>query len=307
MAEQNKWVKHYKYDFYGPAESFPHKQVTFTLQSKDANGRPADIDINAISVKIHGVEEISPSISDAHLGSYSIQFSPTKLGLYHLDVSIGGKLFFQEKMKTIPTDNPLPDPLRFVCEGPGVKGSKVGHKSTFVMTVTDKKTLSPKDIDLKDCEIFLEGPDKIPCKPSKTGNGKYQVEYSAKKKGTYNLNIVYEGKTVLKGANSVDVEIAAGVDPKKTVAELSNPSPKSGEKISIKILAKDSDGDQLKLGGDSFDVEVAGPVATEPEILDFNNGIYRVDCLLPKAGRYECDILLDGVHISNSPVKFKAD
>lgn len=307
MAEINKWTKHYKYDFYGPAESFPNKVVNFTLQSKDINGRPSDIDIKVITVKVHGAETITPQISDAHLGAYSIQFEPKKIGFYYIDVSIGGERLFQEKMKTIPSDNPLPDPLRFVCEGPGVKGSKVGKASSFTLTVTDKKTLSASDIELKDCEIYLEGPEKIVCKAVKSALGKYNVSYTAKKKGTYHLNIIYQGKTVLKGINSVTVEIAASVDPKKTVAEMNTANPKAGEKLSIKIIAKDSDGDQLKIGGDTFDVEVAGPVLTEPEVLDFNNGTYRVDCILPKAGRYECDIMIHDTHISNSPVKFKAD
>jgi len=210
-------------------------------------------------------------------------------------------------MRTIPTDHPLPDPLRFECEGPGVKGAKIGHDASFTLKVIDKKSLLPFDVALGDLEIFLEGPQKVPAKVHRTGNGTYKVEYKASKKGVYNLNIDYEEKPVLKGVSAVSVTIAGAVDPSKTVAELGTPNPKSGEKLSVKIIARDADGDALTVGGDTFDVEMAGPVATEPEILDFNNGTYRVDCLLPKAGRYECDIIFNETHISNSPLKFKAD
>eukprot|EP01121_Diplochlamys_sp_Union-15-3_P010058 TRINITY_DN2782_c0_g1_i1.p1 TRINITY_DN2782_c0_g1~~TRINITY_DN2782_c0_g1_i1.p1 ORF type:complete len:321 (-),score=77.37 TRINITY_DN2782_c0_g1_i1:29-949(-) len=303
----NKWVKFYKYNFLGPAESFPNKVVNFTLLSKDADGRPADIDITVISVKVHGAENLTATVTDAHLGSYNISFEPTKLGIYNIDVSIGGKLFFQEKMKTIPSDHPLPDPLRFECEGSGVKGSKVGQNATFTLKVTEKKTLSPHDVHLNDLEVFLEGPEKVKAKVSRTGTGVYKVEYKANKKGTYHLNIEYQEKQVLKGVSSVSVSVVGSVDPSKTVAELGTPNPKANEKLSIKFVARDSDGDVLTVGGDSFDVEVAGPVLTEPEILDFNNGTYRIDCLLPKAGRYECDIIYQGTHIKNSPLKFKAE
>jgi len=305
MAEGNKWTKQYKYQLLGPAESFTNKEVSFTLQSTDADGRPSEIDINVISAKIHGAETVTPEIRDAHLGSYTITFEPKKVGVYNIDVSVGGKLFFQEKMKTMPTDNPIPDPLRFACEGPGVKGAKAGQDATFILNVTDKKNSTPTDIDLKDCLVSLEGHAKVPCKLVTVSKGKYRVSYNAPKKGTFTLSIVYQGKTVLK--DTTTVVIVGAVDPAKTVAELNKQNPKAGEKVSIKIFAKDSDGEQVSIGGETFDVELAGPVLTEPEILDFSNGTYRVDALLPKAGRYECDIKLHDTHISNSPVKFKAE
>jgi len=296
----------FKYTFLGPGESYPDKDVKYILQTTDGKNYPQNLPnwSNMLKATVTGTATLQTKINDANLGSYEISFFPTQLGKYEIEVFINNKSTFKKSMRVIPQGGePKPVPVKVTCER--IVVCKEGSRAYFIIKVKDKRTLDAMDVQAGELQVTLDGPTNLNCKLSPlSGKGEFKVSYQGSRIGQYQLGIVYKGQNVLKEETLITV---AGVaSPATTVANMKG-DPKVGKKLTILIDAKDSSGNKCTAGGDNFDVEVAGPVLTEPELLDFNNGRYRVDVMLPKKGRYEVDIKIGDTHISNSPVKFRAE
>jgi len=67
------------------------------------------------------------------------------------------------------------------------------------------------------------------------------------------------------------------------------------------IHARDPKGNPLTEGGDTFKVDIHGPVHVEPHVVDNNDGTYTVTYEPTEVGDYKIDVSLDGQHIKDSP------
>lgn len=81
-----------------------------------------------------------------------------------------------------------------------------------------------------------------------------------------------------------------------------------GKATSITVISKDRKGELVRVGYASLSAEIRDEddMASNPFVMDKQNGTYEVTYTVEKAGTYSLEIKLYGHHIKGSPFKFKA-
>eukprot|EP01120_Amphizonella_sp_Union-15-10_P008568 TRINITY_DN30_c0_g1_i2.p1 TRINITY_DN30_c0_g1~~TRINITY_DN30_c0_g1_i2.p1 ORF type:complete len:344 (-),score=58.48 TRINITY_DN30_c0_g1_i2:49-1011(-) len=198
-----------------------------------------------------------------------------------------------------PDSNSVPL-FKLTLEGIGLIGGLIGETTQFHIKCVDPNSSSPKDIEGSKLGINIDGPSTVTAKLT-GGGSSYTVSYSVNFPGEYFIDILYDQKSVLN--EPVRVFFHAPAEPSSCIAEYPSTSPVDSV-LTIKILARDSDGNPVKGGGEPFKINVSGPDSRSLSDLAVENDgdIYYLTCKLHSAGaEYTFHILLNDQHIGNSP------
>jgi len=190
-------------------------------------------------------------------------------------------------------------------EGKGLKGAKVGENVHFIVHIEDDKGVR-KDVHAHNISVIItNGTDTFNGAVQRTGTGTYKVSYSPKSPGTYSIDVHYQGKSVLSSPAKATFSAVAHASRSVCEGVPSRVSPGSTSQFTIQ--SKNNLGLTVKIGGDPFSLEVAGPIqAQNLQVMDHNNGQYTVKFVLPSSGTYTFHVKLHGEEISGSPFDIHA-
>eukprot|EP01120_Amphizonella_sp_Union-15-10_P000967 TRINITY_DN11035_c0_g1_i1.p1 TRINITY_DN11035_c0_g1~~TRINITY_DN11035_c0_g1_i1.p1 ORF type:complete len:387 (+),score=66.60 TRINITY_DN11035_c0_g1_i1:102-1163(+) len=197
---------------------------------------------------------------------------------------------------------------RFVMNGEGIHGGKVGTLCQFTIDILDQHEGKPCVLRSGEVVVDISGPEKLHpiIADQSTGNvGRFVVQYQPRRPGSYYINILWDGQPVLSEPQHVSISDHASASH---CSILSRPNKVPlHQKSSFQLRACDRTGNQLKWGGDSFQVRVKGPdTPKDLRLLDHNNGLYTVEFIIPSTGKYTFLIELEGHHIQGSPLEVLA-
>ena len=177
-------------------------------------------------------------------------------------------------------------------DGDGLKTGEVNVPGTFTVKGYDN-TGKPIDHGGDDVAIKVVDPEgnEVPCEVKDNGDGTYDVTYTPLVPGDHNIEVKVndeelEGSPVkvyvfdeIPDALNCTVE-GEGLEK----AESQSPAP-------LRIITRNRLGEQLKKGGQKFDVKVEGPTTpAEIEIKDNEDGTYDVTYTPKEQGPHHIDI-----------------
>eukprot|EP01125_Pyxidicula_operculata_P009356 TRINITY_DN3081_c0_g1_i1.p1 TRINITY_DN3081_c0_g1~~TRINITY_DN3081_c0_g1_i1.p1 ORF type:complete len:347 (-),score=95.41 TRINITY_DN3081_c0_g1_i1:263-1231(-) len=176
-------------------------------------------------------------------------------------------------------------------------GSRV-HSTIVVTNPAGERT----KIDPKFFKIETTG-DVTPASPivlKDNKDGTYVVEFDVDTVGNLILIVDIFGQRQFEW----NITICGVPDPNQCIAEVKSPY-RANERCEIIIVAKDTEGQSLKVGGAKFSLGFNGAgQLNDVGLLDLMNGTYSLTFVPSKPGRYAIFISLDGVDISTCPVTF---
>jgi len=189
---------------------------------------------------------------------------------------------------------------------PGNKQTEPAHFKIFAILPNGQPKKSGGDL----FDVQIEGPDCQLIHPhiKDNGNGTYDVEYQPEDSGKHRVDVVLRNPARpvfyqhLKNS-PVEVDIAPGTDASKCIAY--GPGLEPGlldtHPTHFTIQAKDKNGNDMKEGGDPFEVKIQGPEGPiDAKVTDNGDGTYRVDYAPEAAGRHDIDVELGGKPIKGS-------
>jgi len=305
---------------YGPGleSAEAHTPAEFTIEAVNRLGDRIPNGGHPFHVEVVDPYDVRTpaNIVDNHDGTYTVSYNPTDPGDHIVHVSLG-----RDKVADSPYKVPVGWNSNMACPhlsyaaGPGLEP---GHKNTepavfTIYAVKPDGTPQTNGGDLFD--VHIEDPNKelIAPKITDNGDGTYNVEYQPTLPGPYHIDVIQRNPDKplfydhIKDS-PVDISIVPGTDPSQTIAygpglEPGNSDTKPAE---FTIRAKDILGNDIKEGGDPFDVKIdgpSGPVAAE--VRDNGDGTYTVSYQPEAAGPHDLAVTLDDVHIKGS--KFHVD
>ena len=224
-----------------------------------------------------------------HGGTYMpIQMPPASFKGFSPDVKVEGKPIF---VSAIPVSSVKPS------------NDTVYPRPIAYLKIQDG---DGNCVDLKpeQLKISAEGPESVQGKVVETPHGPgwlYGIQMEPNMPGEYKVGAYLGDKDILQDPIKA---IAYSVDPDHCEAKVGLKPVQAGEPTTFTILAKDKNGDRVRVGGAPFDVSVTAPSGDiKPVIKDNNDGSYDVTYVPTSKGDHNIPISVFGRPISNSPLK----
>jgi len=290
----------------GPEAAQANTMVCYTLFAEDDHGKPKHVDVNKLDGWLRGPAEIRGRVVDEGGARYSIEFIPAVGGVYHLDVTTGGKPIFRKgDITTTITDHAprVQERINFELEGQGLHSGRVGETGKITIHVMDSHR-TPTNIDIDALEVKVIGPDTIRANVASHGSGSYLAQYNVRQGGDYRVLVTYDGRLVMEQDN---VRFSDKSNASKSVVVSPPNTCRAGTNVHFKIQSKDSYGQLVWTGGDEWEAVATGPERVNHlQITDNLDGSYTGDFICPKPGVYSFEVRLHGHPASNSPFKVTA-
>jgi len=189
---------------------------------------------------------------------------------------------------------------------PGNKQTEPAHFKIFAVLPNGQPKKTGGDL----FDVQIEGPEGhlIHPKIKDNGDGTYDVQYQPEDSGRHHVDVILRNPARpvfyqhLKNS-PIDVDIAPGTDASKCIAFGPGLEPGNLDTAPthFTIQAKDKNGNNMKEGGDPFDVAIRGPEGPVPcTVKDNGDGTYRVDYTPEAAGKHDIDVELGGKPIKGS-------
>jgi len=300
----------YNFNLEGMQEHRVQTDVIFKLKVVDETGAPADPKPPPrVEATLAGTHDSFRGEVSYSPGCFTIKFFPGATGMFEMNVKVNGRTLYSGKDSVVNvTDGKLQHLVvfKFECEGTGFVGGQIGE----IMHVTIKpkeKDGSPKELGddrLNDLELRVgSGTAMQKIKPHRINEATYLGEYKVETPGFYEVDVHFEGKSVLK--HTERPYFTSPASPKNTKAvQVPKGMVTVGEKTSFTIQARNGNDLNIKSGGDVFKIACDGPGQLQDLVCkDQNNGQYEVSFTPPETGVYQFDITLNDMAIGNSPVK----
>jgi len=295
----------------GMMEHRGQTDVIFKLKVVDEHGAPKDAQLR-VEASLKGAHDSVRGDVSYSPGEYTMKFFPGAVGFYELNVKINGKTLYSGKDAVVQiTDGKLQhlSTFLFKCEGKGLVGGMVGE-IMHVVIKTAEKDGSPKELGddhLVDLEMRVgTGNDMQRIKPYRINDATYLGEYKIATPGFYEVDVWYEGHTVLRQPERPYFTAPASPQNSKAV-QVPKGYVTVGQKTSFIIQARNGNDLNIKSGGDVFKVACDGPCDLKDLVThDQNNGQYEVSFTPLETGIYQFHIKLNDQAIGNSPVQVAA-
>jgi len=250
-------------------------------------------------------EVMKGKIEKERKGVFKVSFRGRYVGEYTFNIWVKGALekkpIFNESvpLKLIAGDPLVQEEIHFTMTGWGMHGGTVGKPLAFEVAVKNTQG-SPMDCDTQRLTAVLnQDLKKVTGYAHRTGEGKYQLEFTPPGPGQWFITVEYGGQEVCKAG----VEFNFGIDAHKTCVENPPTEVLVGKQATFTIQAKGQNGEIINTGGEKFDVACSGPKGgiTGLAVRDELNGTYVVRFTLTAAGTYKFFISLKGADIMGVP------
>jgi len=243
---------------------------------------------------------------------YVLKFFAGSVGVYELNVTINGKTLYSGTdaiVRVVDSKSQHLSTFLFKCEGTGFVRGNIGQIMHITVKPTEKdgtkKALS--ESQLQDLEVRVgSGPSAQKIKPHKIDDAAYLAEFKVDTPGFYEVDVLFEGKTVLKQAERPYFTAPPSAKNSKAV-QVPKGMVTVGELASFVIQARNTNDLNIKSGGDDFKVKCDGPgQLPDLSVRDQNNGQYLVSFTPTETGIYKFEISINDELIGNSPAQVAA-
>jgi filamin len=243
-------------------------------------------------------------------GTVNASYTPERSGHHIVHVRLSGEDIGgagnQEGTKSpwkVPVEQAEVDPTQTKVYGPGVEGGEVGSPAVFTVETFNrfgtKITEGGAPVNLN-----VDGPTdgaKPQQKLVDNGDGTYTGEYNPVLHGDHIVNVDVKGEAVDQCPITVHIDKDPNAaDAGQSWAEHLN-EPTTIEPVKMRIHAVKPNGEEMKQGGEPFDVEAIGPEGdvVPATIVDNGDGTYDVDITAEEPGAYNVDLFLRNKDIPN--------
>ncbi|ELR24683.1 gelation factor, putative [Acanthamoeba castellanii str. Neff] len=192
------------------------------------------------------------------------------------------------------------DPAHCYAYGPGLERADTYQSADFTIVAKnyfDEELPTGGD----QFEVTIAGPEGH-IQPTVTdgGDGKYPVHYTVTKPGDYTITIKLRDEAIKNSPYTVHIDgpsaghsVATG--PGVEGAQTKKPAQ-------FRVTSFNAQGQQIKTGGDKYEVQVEGPEAVPaPSLTDNQDGTFDGAYQVATPGRYVVKVTLDGEPIKGSP------
>ncbi|KAL0032084.1 hypothetical protein WJX77_004214 [Trebouxia sp. C0004] len=191
--------------------------------------------------------------------------------------------------------------------GPGLQAIQLGKPSCLFLQLVDQWGNPATAVDLASAaiKVTIDGPQPTPVQAGVVRAGVWAFTYHAHAAGTYTVTASIHGVHV---RNSPAVVVASIAEACPSQCEVKGTpltlSTAAGQQTQFMIIARDAQGTQKSLGGDTFAVSwchTATGACTTGKVEDLDSGEYRAYFTATVAGSYAVSAMLKGCNIAGSP------
>lgn len=301
-----------------PAEFAIEARNKYGNRIKPAATPSFDVKIDAPQ----GSPAIGSTLADNGDGTYKVTYKPALPGAHKVDVKLGGTPLFDSPATVVVEHNTgfhdEADARWSEAVGAGVESIAVGQPAEFKILAKNRygNPLSTGGADFH-CDLKTEGTEKEGVEVVDNNDGTYFVSYTPTANAEHQVEVTLDDWHIHKSPFFVPIGGAAGaakaveveVAPPRADASSSVPfgpgydSATVGETATFTIQAKDADWNNLKQGGDNFQVGVTAPDGSKApaSITDNGDGTYTVSYTPAVPGNHDVDVTLDGESIAYCP------
>jgi len=287
---------------------------TFTVIARDRfDNRITTGGLSIRAAIAGGPANVTATVTDNKDGSYKVDYTPTKTGVYQLTVSLestpigGSKNPFQ--VVVIPADPYGPTSF---ASGSGLSKAVAGEDNPFEVQVRDKfeNNLTQGGAQVA---ATLAGPNGVivNAKVHDNGNGTYRLTYpDLAVAGTYKLVPTVTGEAVKDAPFTVSATESAA-DPKNFKWEGLNLDADgnnivvAGTTEHFTVIAFDKFHNRITTGGLNVNGVVKGPAEVKVTVTDKQDGSYKLEYTPTKAEKYQFTVQLNETAIGGSKNPFE--
>mmetsp|Transcript_17569 Transcript_17569/g.24381 ORF Transcript_17569/g.24381 Transcript_17569/m.24381 type:complete len:756 (-) Transcript_17569:39-2306(-) len=285
----------------------------FTIESRNKNGDRLKDGGDPFQVKVTGPYnyDVPVTVADNKDGTYSVTYNPIDHGEHKVEITLHGAPVADSPYTVgVHHSESAPDALQCVAYGPGLEGGNTSDVSHFTVETRNQNGARlhtggwPVDVDVLD-----PSGSEVPVKVKDNNDGTFSVEYAPKEKGDHTVHVVLRHQAIPLYYQHIKdspfrVTVVAGTDASKSSAY--GPGLENGIPDNLPtyftIQAKDKDGNNMKQGGEPFQVKIHGPNGEVPaKITDKGDGTYLVEYEPTQAGKHKVDVTLKGHGIEKNP------
>eukprot|EP01103_Thecamoeba_quadrilineata_P007870 TRINITY_DN17692_c0_g1_i1.p1 TRINITY_DN17692_c0_g1~~TRINITY_DN17692_c0_g1_i1.p1 ORF type:complete len:1527 (+),score=410.22 TRINITY_DN17692_c0_g1_i1:73-4653(+) len=302
---------------FGPGvESAPvNKPTSFTVQVLDSKNRPVKSSNDVIAVVVHRdgdanhkKEKVEPvQVKNNNDGTYTVSYLPKLAGDHSVDITLNGSAIDGSPYHPVITGTVFTTK----SAGQGLQTGTIAKPARFTVEVLpdyvvasgdEPKSAGPEPLPQLQVSVTSPSGKKIPSTLKKTGDGKYQIDYTPTERGKFSVQLSLDERP-----NAVhNPLIETGVDSSKSIAfgmGLADRVPVSGEPLSFTIEAHDFQDNKVHYGFDDLGIKIIGPdhQMIQPNIRDNQDGTYTVTYQNKIPGEYYIEALLNGKPVAKSP------
>ena len=272
------------------------------------------------------------TVKDNEDGTYDVEYIAKEVGVHKIDVQVEVPKKAEceedaaEENKEMKSIKDMPkevdvklyhddaDPKNCWAEGKGVEGGcKTCDMAEFIIHAV-KPNGEPCDLEENPFDVCVTDPDdeELETTIEKQEDGTYKATYKPTKPGEYNVEVIIRNPECPSNFEHIKdspftPEIIAGIKADNCV--VSGPGVDGDEDLDdcndaeFTIQAKDYNGDEIKEGGETFDIVVTDPNGEEIpcECVDNNDGTYSCKYAPEFPGNYTVDVKLKGEAVGKSP------
>lgn len=286
-----------------------------TVQAKDEFDNNLDhggAPIKGLLTSKADKSEVPVEVIDNGDGTYTLKYTPKKVGEYNLDIKLG-----EDNIKNAPFSFTIlpgkPDPLKFEISGLELDGD---GKRVVTAGVTDKYKISSRDAfgniikggGLK-VEGTITGVESVPVTVKDAGDGSYEISYTPTKIGDYKLEVKVDGKPIGQHNPLPLHVVAAGPSAANTKAYGDGlTSAKLEGENTFTVKAFDSFDNPITVGGSNVGGSLKHSDGSTVPITATDNKDGTYTCTYPnisKAGTYQVTPTLNGQPVQGAPFELK--
>ena len=295
------------------------RPAAFKIESRNAVGNPVETGGDPFVIAIKGPEdsEVEAKVVDNNDGTYDVTYTPTTIGPHEIAVSLENEHVAKSPYTADAQENPEnPNAQNTIAYGPGVEDNKNNTAEPAEFTIETKNMNGERIPTAGDClKGFVEDPkgEEIPIEITDNGDGTYKAKYQPINEGPHKVNVLLKDAYNPMIANHIkdspiNINIEAGAFPSSCIAfgpGIEDDKTQYIDPATFTIQAKDRHGNDIKKGGETFDIELTGPTGKlETKCVDNNDGSYTVTYQPDENGKHHAEIKSKGEHIKDSPFDF---
>jgi filamin len=164
----------------GLERAFDNEVATFTIFARDGDDQPKTDGGDNFQLDINGPSEVSYNVQDNDDGTYTVTYEPLVAGDYSINVHLNGK-----SIKNAPFQIS-------VLQGTDVSTS--GFKLFTLTILTRDENNQARTFGGDSWDVAAQGPSNVHFKSRDNGDGTYTTEYLPETRGSYTLNIQFNGQ-----------------------------------------------------------------------------------------------------------------